>query len=100
MFQPLPPSRCSRWSASVAEAWCLRRSLSNFDCPVLDRGFEQLSGIRHSHLFHHVGPMCFDSLDADLESLTDFLILEPSPNQFKNFLLPTGERFRPFFAGR
>ena len=77
----------------------LRRSLPNLDRPVLDRGFEQLSGVRHAHLFHHVGPMRFDGLDADLESLTDFLVFEPGPNQFKNLFLPAGERFRPLLAG-
>jgi hypothetical protein len=43
--------------------------------------------------------MRFDGLDADLESLTDFLVFESGPNQFKDLLLPTGERFRPLLAG-
>jgi hypothetical protein len=43
--------------------------------------------------------MRLDGLDADLESLTDFLVLEPGPYQFKDLLLPTGERLRPPLAG-
>jgi hypothetical protein len=43
--------------------------------------------------------MRLDGLDADLESLTDFLVLEPGPYQFKDLLLPTGERLRPLLAG-
>ena len=65
----------------------------------MDRGLEQLSSVRHAHLFHHVGPMRLNGLDADLESLTDFLVLEPGPYQFKDLLLPTGERFRSLLAG-
>src|SRR5262249_18542708 len=100
MSQLQRPSRCSKWFDSVAKASHGRRSLANPDRPVLDRGFEQLSGVRHAHLFHHVGPMRLDGLDADLESLTDFLVLEPSPNQLKNLLLTTGEGFRSLFARR
>src|SRR5437868_14873894 len=99
MFRLPQPSCCSKWFDSVAKASCRPRNLTNLDRPVLDRGFEQLSGVRHTHLLHHVGPMRLDGLDTDLESLTDFLVFEPSPNQFKNFLFPTGKRFRPLLAG-
>ena len=74
--------------------------LPNFDRPVLNRGFEQLSGVRHTHLFHHVGPMRLDGLDADLKSLTDFLVFEPGPYQFQDLLFPACERFRPLLARR
>ena len=74
--------------------------MANLDHPLLERDFEQLSGVRHTHLPHHIGPMHLDGLNADLEPLNDFLVFAPSPNQLKNLLLPYGERFRPVLATR
>ena len=92
MFQLQQLSRCLKWSASVAGEANRRRCLPNLDRSVLDSGLEQLSRVRYAHLFHHVGPMGLDGLDADLESLADFLVFEPGPNQFKNLFLAAGKR--------
>lgn len=66
----------------------------------LNGGLEQLRGVRDPNLFHHVGPVRFDGLHADLEPLGDFLILEASPDQFKDFLFAGGQCFRTTFANR
>ena len=64
----------------------------------LNGGLEQLGGIRDPDFLHHVCPMRLDGLHADLEPLGDFLILEASPDQLKNFLFACRQRFRTSFA--
>ena len=64
---------------------------SDANYPAGDRGLEELCGVRHPHLLHHVRPVGLDRFDADLETLADFLILETGPNEFENFLLPRRE---------
>jgi len=51
-------------------------SLSNLNKSFLNRGIEELSGVRHSDLFHHVGPVCLNGFHADFESLSNFFILQ------------------------
>jgi hypothetical protein len=81
MFQLQQLSRSLKWSASVAGEVNRRRSLPNLDRSVLNSGIEQLSRVRYAYLLHHVGPMSLDGLDADLESLTDFLGFELFPQK-------------------
>jgi hypothetical protein len=68
--------------------------------PALDRSLEQLRRIGDANFLHHVGAMGFDGFHADSEPLADLLVLEPRPNEFKNLLLATGQRFGPFFPRR
>lgn len=44
-----------------------------------------------TRIFHHVGSMRLDGLNANLESLTNFLVLKPGPNQFNDFFLSTSK---------
>lgn len=67
----------------------------------LNGGLEQLSRIRDSDFLHHVCPVRLDGLHADLEPLSNFLILEASPDQLKNFLFACRQGFRtPFARGK
>lgn len=61
-------------------------TLPNPERAALDGGLQQLSRIRHPHFLHHISAVSFDGFDADLQPLTDFLILESRPDQFQNFL--------------
>jgi hypothetical protein len=56
--------------------------LSNTDYISLDSRLEELRRIGHPHLFHHIGTVSFNGLDADFEPLTDLLILKSGPDQF------------------
>ena len=62
--------------------------LPNFQHAALDPGLDQLSGIRHTHFLHHIGPVGLHGLHADLEPMPDFLVLESRPNKFQDFLFP------------
>lgn len=52
----------------------------------MDGCLQQLSRIRYAHFLHHIGAMGFNSFDADLQPLPDFLVLKSCPDQFQNFL--------------
>ncbi len=66
---------------------------------ALDGRFQQLSRVRHAHFLHHIGAVGFDGFDADFQPLADFLVLKSRPDQFKNFLLATGQGFGRFLRG-
>src|SRR5438094_645826 len=57
------------------------------DESFLDGGFEELGGVRHPELLHHVGAVRFDGLYADLEACPDLPVLEAVPDQLEDFLL-------------
>lgn len=59
----------------------------------LNGGLEQLGGVRDPDFLHHVGSVRLDGFHADLETMGDFLILEPSPDQLKDFLFSRGQGF-------
>jgi hypothetical protein len=59
----------------------------------LNGGLKQLCGVRDPDFLHHVGSVRLDGLYADLEALGDFLILEASPDQLKDFLFAGGKCF-------
>src|SRR5437870_6537107 len=62
------------------------------DESFLNGGFEELGGVRHPELLHHVGAVRFDGLNTDLEACPDFSVLEPVPDQLKDFLLAVSQR--------
>lgn len=72
-----PDSRCTEhWSFHGQ-----RQILLNLQRPVFDCHLQQLSDVRHPSLSHHISPMRLHSFYADLESLTDFIVLKPSPDK-------------------
>lgn len=67
--------------------------LLNVNKPFLNSGVQKLGGIGHADFFHHIGTVCFHSLDADFEMVGDFPVFQTGPDQFQNLLFPVGEGF-------
>ena len=89
--------RCGSVERGGAER-CEAAGLAELQHFPLNGSLEQLGGIGDPDLFHHVRSMGLNGFDTDLEALRNFLVLESSPDQLKNFLLPSGQRFRTSFA--
>ena len=85
MYPQLQPSSCLRPFVN-AERLRTGLTLPDPEHAALDGGLQQLSRIRHPHFLHHVGAVRFNGFDADLQPLTDFLVLKSGPDQFQNFL--------------
>lgn len=67
---------------------------------ALNGSLEQLGGVRDPNFLHHIGSVRLDGFHADFEPLGDFLVLEASPDQLKDFLFACGECFRASLARR
>jgi 23S rRNA (guanosine2251-2'-O)-methyltransferase len=74
--------------------------LADLQHAALDGRFEELGRIRNPHFLHHVGAVRLHGFHADLEALPNFLVLEPGPNQFENFLFARGQGLRALGPGR
>src|SRR5437660_2170707 len=73
------------------------------DESFLDGGFEELGGVRHPELLHHVGAVRFDGLHADLEGCPDLPVFEAVLDQMEDLLLAVRQgrgpvSFLPFHA--
>lgn len=104
---PTPVGSASRLTrATCGERWCFSYPIGTTPMLVdsehaaLDGGGEQLSRVRDPHLLHHIGAVCVDRLDADVQSLADVCVLQAGPNQFEKFLLARRQRLRRFWARR
>src|SRR3989442_3188319 len=62
------PSCCTRCCGS--EPAPVPSAPPHPDESFLDGGFEELGGVRHPELLHHVGAVRFDGLYADLDAYT------------------------------
>src|SRR5438874_5583206 len=53
-----------------------------------DSRLQELSGVRDPKLFHHIRTVRLDGFVADLQASADLAVLQATPYQLKDLLLP------------